>query len=157
MDKCTSYDLRKAWSSLSVKDWVNPPSKPPKTTAEAKRNLEWVVKEGDDISCSPETRGCGGGYRSSYKPYFSTFPQEKNSVGMLEVSFSDGMNLLPKWIWAVWMVDSSILFRTEALIAQLTSVLSDDSPESSPSSKEPSQLENPVWVWLGGGCNYIEV
>lgn len=98
MDKCTSYNLRKAWSSFSVKVWVNPPGKPPKPIAEAKRNLEWVVKEGDDISCSPETKGCCGGYRSSYKPYFTKFPQEKNSIGMLEVSSPDGMNLLSKWI-----------------------------------------------------------
>lgn len=28
--------------------------------AEVERNLEGVVKEGDDICCSPETKGCGG-------------------------------------------------------------------------------------------------
>lgn len=107
--------LRRAWWLLQSKVWVTPHSKPPKPTevpAEAK-NLEWVVDEGDDISCSPETKGSGGGYRTSYKPYCSKFPQEVNSIKIMEESFADGVNLLYKASGSeqAQMVDSSTPFQ----------------------------------------------
>lgn len=138
MDKCASYDLRRAWWPLRIKSWVTPPGKPPRPTevpGEAKRNLEYVVEKVDN-SCSPETKSCGRGYSSSYKPYCSKFPQEKNSIGILEESSPDGVNLLykasgsehHKW-WTL-----APLFRMETLISQLLVVLSADSPQLSPSS-----------------------
>lgn len=45
--------------------------------AEAKRNVERVVEKGDEIGGSPETKGCGAGYRSPYKPYCSKFPRKE--------------------------------------------------------------------------------